>query len=237
MSDAVESSIVRKVQRLLALARGASGEEAENAMRHAQAMIERYRLDSSQLEEREFTRLKVWTGKRTPYFAEDLIYVMYRLCFSRGIYTRTYDHETRDFVRSVVLYGRPENLAVADYCWAVLERQIKALVARDKPRSKKTYVSAMMVEWLDKMTADQRGVGSRSDTRDLIRNELALLNAAFDSEMSGAKEKRTAKLQPDFDSLKAGCKASGEIVFNRPIGTPEAAVPKRIGSAAAIGER
>lgn len=233
MNDAVESSIVRKVQRLLALAKGATGEEAENAMRHAQAMIERYRLDSSQLEEREFTRLKVWTGKRTPYFADDLIYVVYRLCFTRAIHLRNYDCEKRCFVRSVALFGRPENLAVAEYCWNVLERQIKALVSRDKPRSKKTYVSAMIIEWLYKMTADQRGLGSRSDTMELIRNEFAALNVAYESEMSGAKEKRASKsVATDFDSLKAGHKASGEIVFNRPIGTPEAAVPKRIGSAA-----
>lgn len=123
-----------KVEKLLALGRSANEHEAALAMEKANELIAKYNLKlSSDDTERRYRRAVINTGKQCVHGWQRSIATLLRDFFYVKVVQSEIYHPMRDQShKTIELFGLAENVAVAEYCYHFLVRELDFLWQQNK---------------------------------------------------------------------------------------------------------
>ena len=153
-----------KVEKLLALARSANEHEAALAMQKANELIDKYNLrQRTDDSERRYRHAIINSGKRRLRGWQRMIGVLLRdFFYVRVVMAEAYDPVGNEHHKTIDLFGLAENVAVAEYCYAFLERELALLWRRHQARfklggitEKNSYYLGVLAGFQQKLQAQQ----------------------------------------------------------------------------------
>lgn len=118
-----------KVEKLLALARSANEHEAALAMRKANELICKYNLQQhADDDHRRYRHLVINSGlKRLHGWQRGLAIILRDFFFVKVVLAEVYDPLRDEHHKTIDIFGLVENVAVAEYCYHFLERELAFL--------------------------------------------------------------------------------------------------------------
>jgi len=123
-----------KVEKLLALGRSSNANEAALAMKKANELIEKYNLKLAANDAgRRYRRAIINTGKRRiPAWQRAIAALLRDFFFVKVVQSAVYDPLLDQRHKTIELFGLAENVAVAEYCYHFLERELDVLWQRNR---------------------------------------------------------------------------------------------------------
>lgn len=122
--------VLDKVAKLLALSGSDNEHEASLAVQRAGELLEKHNLsmEAVRADKDNFTRLVINTGKqRMPTYLRYVISLLRKYFFVDIVLSSTYDPVKNHKLRTIELFGRPENVAVGEYCYSFLVSTLDSL--------------------------------------------------------------------------------------------------------------
>ncbi|MDU9049199.1 MAG: DUF2786 domain-containing protein [Candidatus Electrothrix sp. Rat3] len=142
-------NIIRRVNKLLALAGSENEHEAALAMQRATQLLRRHNLemttagdagdagDNPSGNPSGCVRLVIKTGKKQiPSWRKAVCRILNDYFFVEVIFSSLYDAQRQDSYRTIELLGRSENVPVAEHCYYFLEQQLESLWVKNRQRFK-----------------------------------------------------------------------------------------------------
>ncbi len=128
--------VIRRINKLLALAGSENEHEATLAMQRATELLHRHNLEMSSLAERSgCVRLEIQTGKKQlPTWRKNIGRILQDYFFVEVVFSSLYDAQRQDSYKTLVLLGRGENVPVAEHCYYFLEQQLASLWQKNRHR-------------------------------------------------------------------------------------------------------
>lgn len=125
-----------KVEKLLALARSENEHEAALAMQKANELIEKYNLKQVAAEdEHRYTHTIInHHKKRIEGWQRAICAILKDFFYVNIVQAALYDPLSHQEHKTIELFGRAENVAVAEYCYHFLERELAYLWEVNKKR-------------------------------------------------------------------------------------------------------
>ena len=168
-------ALLAKVEKLLALAGSDNEHEAALAMRKAGELLARHNLDPGELGRDGYTRLVIDTGyQRLPRHLASIGSLLHEHFFVRVILGHSYDAMRDRPTRTLELFGRPENVAVAEHCYHFLRERLETLwqAARGRyrgqgARARPSYLLGVVNGFREKLARQTRpqATGPDPDSR------------------------------------------------------------------------
>ena len=175
-------ALLTKVEKLLALAGSDNEHEAALAMRKAGELLARHNLDPGELGRAGYSRLVIDTGyQRLPRHLAGIGSLLHEYFFVRVILGHGYEAMRDRPTRTLELFGRPENVAVAEHCYHFLRERLETLwqAARGRyrgqgARARPSYLLGVVNGFREKLARQSRprsmGPGSDSRCPQLVRD-------------------------------------------------------------------
>jgi len=139
-------NIIRRVNKLLALAGSENEHEAALAMQRATQLLRRHNVEMTTAGDAgdnpagnpsACVRLVIKTGKKQiPSWRKAICLILKDYFFVEVIFSSLYDAQRRDSYRTIELLGRSENVPVAEHCYYFLEQQLEFLWGKNRQRFK-----------------------------------------------------------------------------------------------------
>lgn len=156
--------ILRKVEKLLALAGSANENEASLAMERANSLIAKYNIEMvTETNSQSYDYVQVGHGqKRIPIWTKVIGTILRDFFFVRIITTEQYDARTDSTYKVLELMGRSENLAVAEHVFYFLHERLALLWQQHRRRTgasgreKRSYFLGVLNGFIEKMTQADR---------------------------------------------------------------------------------
>ncbi len=128
--------VIRRVDKLLALAGSENEHEASLAMQRATELLHRHNLAMSVLAERSScVRLMIQTGKKQiPSWRKNVCRILRDYFFVEVVFSSLYDAQHQDVYKTIELLGRAENVPIAEHCYYFLEQQLESLWQKNRHR-------------------------------------------------------------------------------------------------------
>jgi hypothetical protein len=128
--------VIRRVNKLLALAASDNEHEATLAMQRATELLQRHNLENATLAERSgCVRLVIQTGKKQiPSWRKNIGRILRDYFFVEVVFSSLYDAQRQDSYKTIVLLGRAENVPIAEHCYYFLEQQLESLWQKNRHR-------------------------------------------------------------------------------------------------------
>lgn len=127
--------ILSKVEKLLALAESDNEHEAALAMRRAGELLCRHNLSLKSVEYEDYCHLSLSTGRqRMPGYLREICALLQEYFFVRIICASVYAPARNVRLRTIELFGRPENVAVAEHCYRFLNEKLLSLWQENRHR-------------------------------------------------------------------------------------------------------
>ena len=156
--------IIARVRKLLALGASDNEHEAALAVRRAEELLARHRLDFDGLaEDQELVHRTINTGGRTMSMHRKAICAILESCFGvRVICASLYDPMADCSFKTVELLGREEEVAVAEHCYHFLESRMQTLWERRRKEfsgngriARKSYFLGLLAGFRETLTASR----------------------------------------------------------------------------------
>jgi len=153
-----------KVEKLLALARSPNEHEAALAMQKANDLIERYNLQQMTADqERRYTHAIINRHKkRIEGWQRSICSILKDFFYVKIVQADTYDPFSDQRHKTIELFGLAENVAVAEYCYHFLERELEYLWGLNRERfpgrtltEKKSYSLGVLHGFYQKLKDQQ----------------------------------------------------------------------------------
>jgi len=232
-----ESSILQRIQKLLALAESSNIHEAESAMQKAQALIEKYNIEViKELNETNYIEKIINLKKlRIERYQWDIADILKKFYFVSVLGSRTvdlfsekinyYDADYELCFRCFKLYGSEENVKMAEYVYTFLEYKITELWLQFKEKknkkgvqNKNSYFLGLLRGFKEKLEEEQKKREHERNLEDktaLVRlthkhNELA---TQWEGKVSYVTHKSVIK----SSTYHAGIEDGKKIVIHKPI--------------------
>lgn len=227
-----EDRIMRRVQKLLALAESANPHEAEAAMVKAHELIARHNIDLfDRTSQRRF--VSIFLGKpalrhtRDVYALSSLLQTFY---FVEGIWVPAYVLEKGKMGRVLEISGTPENVEIADYVYGFVRQYIDAQwQAYNKNKGltqhrKTDFAVGIINGFRSKLEYSQDRLANESpETRALIRHGDPQLNRYFRHRYPRIRSIHRGPVRQDPDVYNDGVEAGEKLVISKGVaGTGEA---------------
>lgn len=219
-----EDRIMRRVQKLLALAESANTHEAEAAMVKAHELIARHNIDLFEQNAKR-RHLSIFLGKpalrrtRDAYALSSLIQEFY---FVEGIWVTAYVLEKGKMGRALEISGTPENLEIADYVFHFIRHYIDSqweAYNRDKglTQHRKTDFAVGIVKgFRSKLEQSQERLAQESPkTKALIRNRDPQLENYFRKRHPHVRSIQKGPIRQDPNVFKDGVEAGEKLVISK----------------------
>ncbi|MCI5178878.1 MAG: DUF2786 domain-containing protein [Candidatus Electrothrix sp. AW3_4] len=178
--------VIRRVNKLLALAGSDNEHEATLAMQRATELLHRHNLAMSALAERSgCVRLVIQTGKKQiPTWRKDICLILKTYFFVEVIYTSLYDAERQDSYKTIELLGRAENVPIAEHCYYFLKQQLASLWQKNRHRfqgntrtAKNSYYLGVLEGFSQKLAEQAKKVSQENQRqREAGAGELIISN-------------------------------------------------------------
>lgn len=236
-------NIIRRVNKLLALAGSENEHEAALAMQRATQLLRRHNVemiagDNPSDNPSACVRLLIKTGKKQiPSWRKAICRILKNYFFVEVIFSSLYDAQRRDSYKTIELLGRSENVPVAEHCSYFLEQQLESLWGKNRQRFtgntrtvKKSYYLGLLHGFSQKMAEQgqqaqnmsqgarqQRGetVEDRELTGALIVSEDALLQAFVGFHFPRLRSRTTRGGRIDRQSYEDAVIAGKKIIFHQ----------------------
>jgi hypothetical protein len=169
--------VIAKVRKLLALGASDNEHEAALAVRRAEELLARHRLDFSGLaEDQELVHRTINTGGRTLAMYRKAICNILAGSFGvRVICSSLYDPQANCSFKTVELLGREEEVAVAEHCYHFLENRLQTLWERRRPEfsgfsgqsrtARKSFFLGLLDGFRETLTASRRQSSDAPDAK------------------------------------------------------------------------
>ncbi len=127
-------TLLEKVEKLLALGESDNEHEAELAMKKANELIARYQLDSLRAGKTASFTFVVIEQKRKQIatYQKMICSMLQKFFFVKVVLTDAFDPETGGEYKTIEIFGSPQNVSVAEYCFFFLDNQVKYLWQKNK---------------------------------------------------------------------------------------------------------
>ncbi|MBI2603441.1 MAG: DUF2786 domain-containing protein [Deltaproteobacteria bacterium] len=124
-----ESQLLRRVEKLLALAQSPNEHEALAAMKKVSELYDTYQLENIEKQvEDEFASITIdHKLKRLPYFHAQIASILTGYFNVKAIFSAQYDPQDIAVYKTIELLGRPENVKLAEYVYWFLFNNLKLL--------------------------------------------------------------------------------------------------------------
>lgn len=188
-----------KVEKLLALARSANQHEARLAMHKANELISKYNLrQEADDAERRYRHLVIDSGlQRLHGWQRTISHILREFFFVRVVLAQTYDPRRDQHHKTIDLFGLNENVAVAEYCYHFLVRELDALWQGHRSRSraggiteKHSYYLGVLHGFQETLQAQQRVAGQPAPAPPVMSADPSPLAVATTSALSVAADQR-----------------------------------------------
>ncbi len=155
---------IRRIGKLLALAGSANEHEAALAMEKASQLMARHNLQQIQEEaQSEFTSLIINTGcKRLESWQHKICAILLRFFYVKVVTASLYDPLLDTQHKTIELFGRQENVAIGEYCYAFLAGQLVSLWRQNRARiggkgirARNSYYLGLLQGFYDKLQAQE----------------------------------------------------------------------------------
>jgi len=139
-----------KVEKLLALGRSSNEHEAALAMQKANELIEKYNLQQTTTEqERRYAHTIINRHKkRIEVWQKSICAILTNFFYTKIIYASIYDPLSDEKYKTIEIFGRAENVAVAEYCYHFLERELESLWQMNRGRFQGRTITEKRSYWL-----------------------------------------------------------------------------------------
>ncbi len=153
-----------KVEKLLALARSANEHEATLAMQKANELIMKYNLQEITADaDRRYRHAVINSGRKRIHGWQRAIGSILRdFFYVRIVMAEAYDPRLNQQHKTIDLFGRTENVAVAEYCYHFLERELDFLWQHHHARfqgkgitEKNSYYLGVLAGFYEKLNSHQ----------------------------------------------------------------------------------
>ena len=129
--------MIRTVQKLLSLAKSDNENEARSASKKANELIQRHNLtlfeeDTCFAENQATYRVITHKKKQIQRLQKSILQLLSQFYYVHPVLTRYYDAKDNDSYQSMVLFGLPENLEIAEYVYHYLFETGKRLWKQNK---------------------------------------------------------------------------------------------------------
>ncbi len=228
---------IDKVEKLLALAKSDNENEAVLAMQKANELIEKYNLGHSQGQEYSFIVINT-AKKKVQRFQRMICGILRDFFFVKVVYSFVYAPWQDCYLKTIELFGRVENITIAEYSYHFLENKLASLWLHNKGcysgnglRAKNSYYLGVLNGFKKKL-ALQRQVRDAEksscdhdctvsgDTRSLQIQNMVEAESRQLSEYIGLRYPRLRTYRPQpakvyADSFDAGVKAGKQINIHK----------------------
>ena len=155
---------IRRIGKLLALAGSANEHEAALAMEKASQLMARHNLQQIQEDaQSEFTSLIInGKSKRLERWQHKICAILLRFFYVKVVTASLYDPLQDCHHKTIEIFGRQENVAIAEYCYGFLAGQLASLWQQNKGRTggkglraRNSYYLGLLQGFYDKLLAQE----------------------------------------------------------------------------------
>ena len=155
---------IRRIGKLLALAGSNNEHEAAVAMEKASLLLARHNLQQVQEEAQSgLTSLIINTGsKRLERWQQKICALLLRFFYVKVVTASLYDPLQDSQHKTIEIFGREENVAIAEYCYAFLAGQLASLWRQNRIRitgkgirARNSYYLGLLQGFYDKLLAQE----------------------------------------------------------------------------------
>jgi len=207
--------IVRKVQRLLALADSPNPHEAQSAMRAARRLMLRYNIDLAASPRSYVFRQLGAPMKRRPVHHKVLASILVSHFFVQAIWIHAVDLETAQSGRALEVSGTPANVEIAAWVHGYLI-ETAARLWRQRPAGRRgsrgRFLAGVMMGFLEKLNEQARA----SEETGLVWSGDADLASYVATRHPHRRAGRGASVKSD-QALQDGRQAGRKISLRRPV--------------------
>ncbi|HHD57114.1 MAG TPA: DUF2786 domain-containing protein [Desulfobulbaceae bacterium] len=220
--------ILSRVEKLLALAASDNEHEAALAMQHAEELLRRYNLTLRQVGDENYRHLSLNIGKqRMPGYLRQVCALLQEYFFVRVICASVYEPARDVRLRTIELFGRPENVAVAEHCYYFLTEKLLALwqqrrrrFAGGGQRARTSYFHGIIVGFRKKLAAGTRqaqpaGDMGRAKSKSLLVTEDIRLQAFVANYFPRLQKGRGRKILLHADAYREAVATGKTLILHR----------------------
>ena len=162
--------LMARIKKLLAMTASSNEHEALSALQMAGRIMEKYSLEgSAELEQEAVTYRIIKTGKkRIEGYQRHIASILSRFFRVKLIYSRLYDPSSDAVYKTFEIFGRCENVEIAEHCFYFLENRLASLWQKNKKvfaaagrSARKSYYLGILHGFREKLQAKDEGQGSR----------------------------------------------------------------------------
>ena len=155
---------IRRIGKLLALAGSNNEHEAAIAMEKASQLMARHNLQQIMEDlHSEFTSLIInGKTKRLESWQHKICAILLRFFYVKVVTASLYDPLTDTHHKTIEIFGRQENVAIAEYCYAFLAGQLASLWQQNRTRAsgkgiraRNSYYLGLLQGFHDKLRAQE----------------------------------------------------------------------------------
>ena len=155
---------IRRIGKLLALAGSNNEHEAALAMEKASQLMARHNLQQVQEDAHsEFTSLIInGKSKRLERWQHKICAILLRFFYVKVVTASLYDPRQDTLHKTIEIFGRQENVAIAEYCYAFLAGKLASLWQQNKKkaagkglRARNSYYLGLLQGFYDKLLAQE----------------------------------------------------------------------------------
>lgn len=155
---------IRRIGKLLALAGSNNEHEAAVAMEKASLLMARHNLQQLQTEAQSgFASLIINTGsKRLERWQQKICALLLRFFYVKVVNASLYDPLQDCHHKTIEIFGRHENVAIAEYCYSFLAGQLASLWRQNRSRitgkglrARNSYYLGLLQGFYDKLLAQE----------------------------------------------------------------------------------
>ena len=179
---------IRRIGKLLALAGSTNEHEATLAMEKASQLMARHNLRQVQEDaQSEFTSLIINSrNKRLERWQHKICAILLRFFYVKVVTASLYDPLQDTLHKTIEIFGRQENVTIAEYCYAFLAGQLASLWQQNRTkaagkgiRARNSYYLGVLQGFYDKLLAQEaltaRPQAEKRETERAADTEMAVL--------------------------------------------------------------
>ncbi len=220
--------VLAKVEKLLALAGSDNEHEAALAMQRAGELLSRHNLDLSGAMVADYSHLTLNTRRqRLPGYLRIVCSLLQKYFFVRVICASIYDPLQNARLRTIELFGRPENVAVAEHCYHFLTTKLASLWKENRHRfqenrqqARNSYFQGVIIGFYEKLetgeqTASPESKTKKENTLELLIAEDAKLQAYVAKHYPRLRKKAGRKVRLHADAYREAVATGKGLILHR----------------------
>ncbi|MDH3347529.1 MAG: SprT-like domain-containing protein [Desulfobulbaceae bacterium] len=184
--------VIAKVKKLLALAGSSNEHEAALAMQKAGELMDAHNLQQLELDQREgyIYQIIELKKKQIARYQKSICTILRDFFHVEVIMSKLYDPHADATFRTIDLFGREENVAIADHCYHFLENRLetlwnehRALYKGNLRVAKASYYLGMLQGFREKLQIQQIHYQKTKETRVSSPKDLTALMKVEDQHL------------------------------------------------------